>query len=146
MCHAVVERQVVAAELVGLGYSEQHFQDIRALKRYLGSNGVLVRKIFLHPGSCNYGPGESRASCDQPGIGGHCRITGMVNPAMEYPDKPVASFAGMVLTNYFLDPDGPPRTSLHPGIVPTLNRSALVTPFATFRSSSSIHRSYSTFS
>jgi PPK2 family polyphosphate:nucleotide phosphotransferase len=41
-------RQKLPPELVGKDIWKERFQDIRAFERYMGRNGVLVRKFFLH--------------------------------------------------------------------------------------------------
>ncbi|MFZ5786072.1 MAG: polyphosphate kinase 2 family protein [Acidobacteriota bacterium] len=41
-------RQKLPPSLVGKKIWKQRFQDIRAFERYLGRNGVLIRKFFLH--------------------------------------------------------------------------------------------------
>jgi PPK2 family polyphosphate:nucleotide phosphotransferase len=40
--------QKVPSELVGKDIWDNRYKDIRAVERYLGRNGVLVRKFFLH--------------------------------------------------------------------------------------------------
>jgi PPK2 family polyphosphate:nucleotide phosphotransferase len=42
------EKQKLPPRLVGKDIWEQRYQDIRAFERYLGRNGTLVRKFFLH--------------------------------------------------------------------------------------------------
>jgi PPK2 family polyphosphate:nucleotide phosphotransferase len=44
----MLERQKLPASLVGKDIWSDRFQDIRAFERYLGRNGVVVRKFFLH--------------------------------------------------------------------------------------------------
>jgi PPK2 family polyphosphate:nucleotide phosphotransferase len=44
----LLEKQKVPERLVGKDIWEQRYQDIRAFERYLGRNGTLVRKFFLH--------------------------------------------------------------------------------------------------
>jgi PPK2 family polyphosphate:nucleotide phosphotransferase len=44
----LLEKQKVPSALVGKDVWEQRYQDIRAFERYLGRNGTLVRKFFLH--------------------------------------------------------------------------------------------------
>ena len=44
----LLARQKVPPQLIGKKIWDQRFQDIRAFERYLGRNGVLVRKFFLH--------------------------------------------------------------------------------------------------
>jgi PPK2 family polyphosphate:nucleotide phosphotransferase len=44
----VLAGQKLPPELVGDSLWEQRFRDIRAFERYLSSNGVLIRKFFLH--------------------------------------------------------------------------------------------------
>jgi PPK2 family polyphosphate:nucleotide phosphotransferase len=44
----LIEKQKVPSELVGKDIWEQRYQDIRAFERYLGRNGTLIRKFFLH--------------------------------------------------------------------------------------------------
>ena len=44
----MLERQKLPPSLVGKDVWSDRFQDIRAFERYLGRNGVVVRKFFLH--------------------------------------------------------------------------------------------------
>jgi len=44
----LLKKQKMPPELVGDDIWKDRFQDIRAFERYLGRNGVLVRKFFLH--------------------------------------------------------------------------------------------------
>ena len=44
----LLARQKLPPQLVGKRIWEERFQDIRSFERYLGRNGVLVRKFFLH--------------------------------------------------------------------------------------------------
>jgi PPK2 family polyphosphate:nucleotide phosphotransferase len=44
----LLERQRLPPALVTKKLWKQRFQDIRAFERYLGRNGILVRKFFLH--------------------------------------------------------------------------------------------------
>jgi PPK2 family polyphosphate:nucleotide phosphotransferase len=44
----LLAKQRIPAELVGRNIWEQRYRDIRAFERYLGRNGTLVRKVFLH--------------------------------------------------------------------------------------------------
>ncbi len=44
----LLQKQKLPPELVGKAIWKERFQDIRAFERYLGRNGVLVRKFFLH--------------------------------------------------------------------------------------------------
>jgi PPK2 family polyphosphate:nucleotide phosphotransferase len=44
----MLEKQKVPPRLIGKDVWEQRYQDIRAFERYLGRNGTLVRKFFLH--------------------------------------------------------------------------------------------------
>ncbi|WP_038167549.1 polyphosphate kinase 2 family protein [Verrucomicrobium sp. BvORR106] len=44
----ILKKQKVPEKLVGKDLWENRFEDIRAYERYLGNNGVLVRKFFLH--------------------------------------------------------------------------------------------------
>ena len=44
----LLAKQKVPQELMRGGIWKRRFQDIRAFERYLGRNGVLVRKFFLH--------------------------------------------------------------------------------------------------
>ncbi len=41
-------KQKLPPELVGKGIWQERFQDIRCFERYLGRNGIAVRKFFLH--------------------------------------------------------------------------------------------------
>ncbi len=41
-------RQRIPPELLGKHLWKQRFQDIRAFERYLGRNGIVIRKFFLH--------------------------------------------------------------------------------------------------
>ncbi len=43
-----LEKQKIPRELIGKNIWKERFQDIRAFERYLGNNGVLVRKFFLN--------------------------------------------------------------------------------------------------
>ena len=43
-----VAKQKLPAELVGKNIWEERFEDIRNFEQYLGRNGVVVRKFFLH--------------------------------------------------------------------------------------------------
>jgi PPK2 family polyphosphate:nucleotide phosphotransferase len=45
---ALLERQRLPPSLVTGEIWDERFQDIRGFERYLGRNGVLVRKFFLH--------------------------------------------------------------------------------------------------
>lgn len=44
----ILAKQKLPQGLAGKDVWKQRFQDIRAFERYLGRNGVLVRKFFLH--------------------------------------------------------------------------------------------------
>jgi PPK2 family polyphosphate:nucleotide phosphotransferase len=44
----LLARQKLPPELVGRRIWEERFEDIRAFERYLGRNGVVIRKFFLH--------------------------------------------------------------------------------------------------
>jgi PPK2 family polyphosphate:nucleotide phosphotransferase len=44
----ILVRQKVPKELLGKRVWKERYQDIRAFERYLGRNGVLIRKFFLH--------------------------------------------------------------------------------------------------
>ena len=44
----LLARQKLPLELVGKSIWEDRFRDIRAFERYLGANGVVVRKFFLN--------------------------------------------------------------------------------------------------
>ena len=44
----ILARQKLPPELVTGDIWKERFQDIRAFERYLGRNGVLIRKFFLH--------------------------------------------------------------------------------------------------
>jgi len=44
----LLERQHLPPQLVKRSIWDDRFQDIRALERYLGRNGIVVRKFFLH--------------------------------------------------------------------------------------------------
>lgn len=44
----LLARQKLAPSLVGKNIWKQRFKDIRAFERYLGHNGTIVRKFFLH--------------------------------------------------------------------------------------------------
>jgi PPK2 family polyphosphate:nucleotide phosphotransferase len=44
----LLAKQKVPSELVGKAIWEERFRDMRAYERYLGNNGVVVRKFFLH--------------------------------------------------------------------------------------------------
>ncbi len=44
----LIEKQKIPRELVGKDIWKDRFQDIRGFERYLGRNGVLVRKFFLN--------------------------------------------------------------------------------------------------
>ena len=44
----LLERQKLPRELAGKHIWHERYQDIRKFERYLGRNGVLVRKFFLH--------------------------------------------------------------------------------------------------
>ena len=44
----LLAKQKLPPEVVGKDIWKDRFQDIRAFERYLGRNGVLVRKFFLH--------------------------------------------------------------------------------------------------
>ncbi len=44
----LLQRQKVPSRLVTRRIWKERFEDIRAFERYLGRNGVLVRKFFLH--------------------------------------------------------------------------------------------------
>jgi len=43
-----LQKQKLPPELVNKDIWEERFQDIRSFERYLGRNGVVVRKFFLH--------------------------------------------------------------------------------------------------
>lgn len=45
---ALLERQKLPPQLVGKGIWRDRFKDIRNFEAYLGRNGILVRKFFLH--------------------------------------------------------------------------------------------------
>ncbi len=45
---AFLEKQKLPPELVTKNIWRERFQDIRCAERYLGRNGVLIRKFFLH--------------------------------------------------------------------------------------------------
>lgn len=44
----ILQKQKLPPKLITKKIWDQRFQDIRAFERYLGRNGVLVRKFFLH--------------------------------------------------------------------------------------------------
>jgi PPK2 family polyphosphate:nucleotide phosphotransferase len=44
----ILAAQKVPPELVGKKIWDERYQDIRTFERYLGRNGVLIRKFFLH--------------------------------------------------------------------------------------------------
>jgi PPK2 family polyphosphate:nucleotide phosphotransferase len=44
----LLKKQKIPAELVTRDIWSERFQDIRSFERYLGRNGVVVRKFFLH--------------------------------------------------------------------------------------------------
>ena len=44
----LLAKQRLPAELVGSKIWQQRYRDIRGFERYLGNNGTLVRKVFLH--------------------------------------------------------------------------------------------------
>jgi PPK2 family polyphosphate:nucleotide phosphotransferase len=44
----ILERQKLDPSLLGKHLWEERYQDIRAFERYLGRNGIVVRKFFLH--------------------------------------------------------------------------------------------------
>jgi len=44
----ILEQQKLPPALVGKGVWDERFEDIRSFERYLGRNGVVVRKFFLH--------------------------------------------------------------------------------------------------
>ncbi len=44
----LLEKQKLPPELVGANIWKERFEDIRSFERYLGRNGVLIRKFFLH--------------------------------------------------------------------------------------------------
>jgi PPK2 family polyphosphate:nucleotide phosphotransferase len=44
----IVERQKLPPQLVGKRLFEERYEDIRSFERYLGRNGVVIRKFFLH--------------------------------------------------------------------------------------------------
>jgi len=44
----LLERQKLPPELVGDGIWRRRFRDIRHFEDYLGRNGIVVRKFFLH--------------------------------------------------------------------------------------------------
>jgi PPK2 family polyphosphate:nucleotide phosphotransferase len=44
----LLAKQKLAPSLVGKNIWKQRFKDIRAFERYLGHNGTIVRKFFLH--------------------------------------------------------------------------------------------------
>jgi PPK2 family polyphosphate:nucleotide phosphotransferase len=44
----LLEKQKIPQELIGKGIWKDRFQDIRAFERYLGRNGVIIRKFFLN--------------------------------------------------------------------------------------------------
>lgn len=44
----LLEKQKIPPELITKDIWKDRFRDIRAFERYLGSNGVLIRKFFLH--------------------------------------------------------------------------------------------------
>jgi PPK2 family polyphosphate:nucleotide phosphotransferase len=44
----LLAKQRIPAELVGPSIWKQRYRDIRGFERYLGRNGTLVRKVFLH--------------------------------------------------------------------------------------------------
>jgi PPK2 family polyphosphate:nucleotide phosphotransferase len=43
-----LEKQKLPADLIDKDVFERRYRDIRAYERYLGANGILVRKFFLH--------------------------------------------------------------------------------------------------
>jgi PPK2 family polyphosphate:nucleotide phosphotransferase len=43
-----LHRQKVPPELTGKGVWDRRFRDIRAVERYLGANGTIIRKFFLY--------------------------------------------------------------------------------------------------
>jgi PPK2 family polyphosphate:nucleotide phosphotransferase len=45
---AILAKQKLPPELVGKNVWERRYQDIRAFERYLGHNGIAVRKFFLN--------------------------------------------------------------------------------------------------
>lgn len=44
----LLEKQKLPLELIGKDIWDERFKDIRAFERYLGNNGVVVRKFFLN--------------------------------------------------------------------------------------------------
>lgn len=44
----ILQKQKIPRPLLGKDIWDQRFEDIRAFERYLGRNGVLIRKFFLH--------------------------------------------------------------------------------------------------
>jgi PPK2 family polyphosphate:nucleotide phosphotransferase len=44
----ILEKQKVPPQLIGKDIWDRRFRDIRAFERYLGNNGVIVRKFYLH--------------------------------------------------------------------------------------------------
>jgi PPK2 family polyphosphate:nucleotide phosphotransferase len=44
----LLEKQKLPKELIGKDVWKERYQDIRSFERYLGRNGVLIRKFFLH--------------------------------------------------------------------------------------------------
>jgi PPK2 family polyphosphate:nucleotide phosphotransferase len=44
----ILDRQKVPPRLIDKNVWERRFKDIRAFERYLGNNGIAVRKFFLH--------------------------------------------------------------------------------------------------
>jgi polyphosphate kinase 2 (PPK2 family) len=44
----LLAKQKLPPRVMGDDIWKERFQDIRAFERYLGRNGVLVRKAFLH--------------------------------------------------------------------------------------------------
>jgi PPK2 family polyphosphate:nucleotide phosphotransferase len=47
----LLDRQKLPPQLVGKGIWKERFKDIRNFESYLGRNGILVRKFFLHVSS-----------------------------------------------------------------------------------------------
>ena len=44
----LLQKQKLPPELVGKRIWQERFRDIRGFERYLGNNGIIVRKFFLH--------------------------------------------------------------------------------------------------
>ncbi len=44
----LLQKQKLPEQLIGKGIWEERHKDIRGVERYLGRNGILIRKFFLH--------------------------------------------------------------------------------------------------